>query len=89
MTPAQCRGARAMLGWKQIDLAKAAGLATYMPVFYYEKHGDAIYETAAGPKRRVSNTAVAKIKAAFEEAGIEFVGETGINLRRAGRVIVG
>jgi hypothetical protein len=81
MTPAQCRGARAMLSWRQSDLADTAGLKSYMPILYYEKLGDVTYETHIGPRRRISASAIAKITAAFEKAGIEFLGDTGLNMR--------
>lgn len=83
MTPAQCRAARALLDWKQIDLADRAELKSHMPVFYYEKHGSGVY--GEGPYRScrfVSQDAVNKMKAAFDKAGIEFIGDTGVNLRR-------
>jgi hypothetical protein len=82
MSPAQCRAARAMLDWKQNALAGRAGLGSHMPVFYYEKYGYRSRATGTfSGARYVSNDAIEKMKKAFEGAGMEFIGETGINLR--------
>lgn len=82
MTPAQCRAARMLLGWKQSDLSEKSRLKSLMPVSYFEKYGDAMYETPMGPRRHVSPKTTEKIKLALEKAGIEFIGDTGINLRK-------
>jgi hypothetical protein len=82
MTPAQCKAARALLGWKQADLGQKAGLGSGMPVFYYERHG---YKTHKGGAfsgaRYVSDDALGKIKRAFEHEGVEFINDTGVNLK--------
>ena len=68
MTPAQCRAARALLDWRQPELAKAAGLGL-STVVDYEKE-----------RRKLSEEAIAAIEKAFEKAGIEFLGETGVGI---------
>lgn len=68
IAPAQIRGARGILDWSRMDLAKAAGLSvsTVKRV-----------EEAAQP--RPSSQAVEAIRRAFEDHGVEFdVGEGGI-----------
>ena len=73
---AQIKAARSLLGWKQRDLAKAAGigLATIQRI-----------EKSEGPASGNYST-VLKIQAALERAGIEFTdGERdgiGVRLRR-------
>ncbi|KAB2758247.1 helix-turn-helix domain-containing protein [Brucella anthropi] len=68
MTPAQCRAARALLDWRQPELAKAAGLGL-STVVDYEKE-----------RRKVSEEAITAIEKALEKAGIEFLGETGVGM---------
>lgn len=68
MTPAQCRAARALLDWRQPELAKAAGLGL-STVVDYEKE-----------RRKVSEEAITAIETAFKNAGIEFLGETGVGM---------
>jgi DNA-binding XRE family transcriptional regulator len=65
MTPAQCRAARGLLEITQSQLAHAAdlGLST---VVDFEKE-----------RRLVSLGAVKAIRAALEQAGIEFIDENG------------
>jgi transcriptional regulator with XRE-family HTH domain len=65
MTPAQCRAARGLLEITQSQLAHAAdrGLST---VVDFEKG-----------RRQVSVAAVEAIRAALEQAGIEFIDENG------------
>jgi hypothetical protein len=83
MTPAQCRAARALLGWKQIDLGRKAGMTSQMPVFYYERHGYKKDDKGSWPGARyVSDDAIAQIKRALEKEGVEFIDDTGVNLRR-------
>ena len=82
MTPAQCRAARSLLNWDQKDLFEKAGLASYMPVSYFERYGDNQHETLLGPRRHVSKAAVEKMMAAFEKAGIEFIEDTGVDVKR-------
>ncbi|MDF1631417.1 helix-turn-helix domain-containing protein [Mycoplana sp. MJR14] len=61
----QCRGARAMLGWSQTELAKAASVSR-----------QTIADFERGAHIPISNN-LASIVAAFEKAGIEFILENG------------
>ncbi len=76
MTPAQSRAARALLDWTQPKLAKSASLGISTVVDF---------ERA---RRSVSAEALAAIRAALEQAGVEFIAENGggagVRLRRAG-----
>jgi len=65
ITPAQCRGARGLLGLTQPALALAAklGLST---VVDFEKS-----------RRSVSSEAIRAIRQALERGGVEFIGENG------------
>jgi transcriptional regulator with XRE-family HTH domain len=65
MTPAQSRAARALLNWTQPKLAEEAGFGL-STIVDYEKE-----------RRIVSTTARAKIQAALESAGVEFIAENG------------
>lgn len=65
MTPAQCRAARAMINWTQPQLAEAAGFGL-SSVVDFEKD-----------RRRVSSTAIERIREALEAAGVEFIPENG------------
>ncbi|KAB1071682.1 helix-turn-helix transcriptional regulator [Methylobacterium planeticum] len=71
MNAAQCRAARALLGWSQRRLAKASGVGL-----------SAIVSFEHGGGRRVSREAVAELRGTFEEAGLEFLsgseGGTGV-----------
>ncbi|WP_281405145.1 helix-turn-helix transcriptional regulator [Mesorhizobium sp. B4-1-1] len=61
----QCRGARAMLGWSQAELADAAGVSR-ATVVDFER----------GLRVPHRNNLIA-IREAFEAAGIEFIPENG------------
>ena len=65
ISPAQCRGARGLLGMTQPALASAAslGLSTIVD---FEKS-----------RRPVSKQAIQTIRSALERAGIEFIDENG------------
>ena len=65
MTPAQCRGARAILDMTQPKLAAAAGLGL-STIVDFEKQ-----------RRPVSKDAIRAICNALERAGIEFIQENG------------
>lgn len=73
ITPAQCKGARAMLGMARKDLASAAGIAERT-----------LIDFERGARRPIRNNLVA-IRAALEAAGIEFIdpngGGPGVRLR--------
>ena len=76
MTSAQIRAARALLGWSQTELAKAAGLSR--PTI------DRAERTGA-----VSDDALATMRKAMEKAGVIFQDENGegpgVRLRKAKR----
>lgn len=63
ITPAQIRAARALIGWKQTELAAAAGLSE-MSVKNIER---------GSTDPRVST--LEAIKAALESAGVEFIND--------------
>ncbi len=64
ITPAQIRGARGMLDWSMIDLAKASGVS----VSTVKRFGD-------GRTAMVSPAMVGQIRDALEAAGVEFLGD--------------
>ena len=66
ITPEQLRAARALLGWSQTQLAKHAGMS--LPTVK-RVEGD------SGPK--VSNEARLALRAALDQAGVEFIAENG------------
>jgi transcriptional regulator with XRE-family HTH domain len=73
---AQLRAARALLGWRQQDVAQAAkvGVATIRRI-----------ESQEGPLAGYVSTLI-KIQAAFEQAGIQFIDDDemgGFGLRMA------
>lgn len=74
MTPAQCRGARALLDLTQPNLAAAANLGLSTIVDFERS------------RRAVSPDAVANIQRALEAAGVEFTNgdQPGVRLRKAG-----
>jgi predicted transcriptional regulator len=75
LTPAQCRGARGMLGISQIELAQTAdlGLSTIVD---FEKS-----------RRPVSEESLKKIYDALVRCGVEFIasngGGAGVRLKRS------
>lgn len=71
ISPAQCRGARAMLGWAQAEVAFKAGAENPAPVKRFE---DGSLDEAAG--RRWSLV----LRRVFEEAGVCFYGRHGVSL---------
>ena len=74
MTPAQCRGARAMLEWSRKQLADASGIAE-RTVIDFER----------GARSPLRNN-LAAMQRALETAGIEFTNgdAPGVRLRNAG-----
>jgi DNA-binding transcriptional regulator YiaG len=77
ITPAQCRGARALLEMTQPALARVASLGLSTIVDFEKK------------RREVSDDAVNAIRRALEAAGIEFIDENGggpgVRLKKANR----
>jgi transcriptional regulator with XRE-family HTH domain len=69
LTVEQCRGARAMLGWSQEELARAANVAR-----------QTIGDFERGARMPIANNLVS-IRRALESAGIEFLPENGIQYR--------
>lgn len=65
LTPAQCRGARAMLSWSQDELEAAAKVA---------KKTIADFEREA---RQPYPRTLEALRAALEAAGVEFIAENG------------
>ena len=65
MTPAQCRAARALIPWKQTDLAAHSRVSVR-----------AIRHFEAGERQPIPAT-LAAIRAALEAAGVEFIAENG------------
>jgi predicted transcriptional regulator len=81
LTAAQIRAARAMLAWKQSELAKASGVAEVT-----------IKKIEAGTTDDPRSKTLGAIQAAFEKAGIVFLepgdirdGGVGLRLRKSGR----
>jgi DNA-binding XRE family transcriptional regulator len=70
ISPAQCRGARGLLDWTQADLAKKVGIALRT-----------VRDFESG-KRKPLQIVRSSIKQALEEAGIEFLGEDGLRLKK-------
>ena len=65
MSPAQCRAARALIGWEQSQLASTAKVAR-----------TTLIDFEAGARQPRAAT-VAAIRAALEAAGVEFIPENG------------
>lgn len=73
IVPVQCRAARALLGWSQVDLAEAAGVSrATLAEFENERH------------RPLTRTLV-EIRRVLEGAGVTFIdqddGGPGVRLR--------
>jgi DNA-binding XRE family transcriptional regulator len=80
VTAGQIRAARALIGWKQAELAKAAGIS--------EISVKNIEREATDPR----SSTVAAIQAAFEKAGVVFLdsgdtrdGGPGVRLKKGRR----
>ena len=65
ITPAQCRGARGLLGWSQSDLSKASRIAT-KTVADFERGARVPYPRTLDD-----------IQGALEKAGIQFISKNG------------
>ena len=76
ISPAQCRGARGLLGWSQSDLSKASKTAT-----------KTIADFERGAREPYPRT-LEDVRGALEKAGIEFIAENGggagVRLRKKG-----
>lgn len=70
MTPDQCRAARALLHLTQAELGQAAGVGKQVIVDYERQ------------ARRTRAQHLAAITQALEAAGIVFIGDTGLKLRK-------
>ena len=70
ISPAQCRAARALLGWNQDKLAFRVGVAV-----------KTIRSFETGRRKPLGITRAA-IKQALEQAGIEFLSNDGLRLKR-------
>ena len=77
ISPAQCRGARGLLGWSQSDLSEASKTAT-----------KTIADFERGAREPYART-LDDVRGALEKAGIEFIDENGggagVRLRKAKR----
>ena len=77
ISPAQCRGARGLLGWSQSDLSEASKTAT-----------KTIADFERGAREPYPRT-LEGVQNALEAAGIEFIeengGGAGVRLREARR----
>lgn len=69
ITTAQIRGARGILNWSQADLAERTGISA-----------TSIGSIENGQTSPRTNTLI-QIRKAFEDSGIEFIGQEGIRLR--------
>jgi transcriptional regulator with XRE-family HTH domain len=75
LEPAQIRAARGLLGWRQQDLSKASGVGTAT-----------IRRIEQSQEMTGYASTLARIQAAFEKAGIEFIDDDeigGFGLRLA------
>ncbi len=70
MSPAQCRAARAMLGWNQADLADEARVS--VPTIVGFERGS----------RDTEGHIVAALRAALERAGLRFADDGSDGVRR-------
>ncbi len=66
ITPAQIRGARGMLDWSMMDLARASGVS----VSTVKRVGD-------GGVAAISSVMIGQIQNSLEAAGVEFLGDEG------------
>ena len=70
ISPAQCRAARALLGWNQDKLAAKVGVAV-----------KTIRSFESGRRKPLGITRAA-IRQALEQAGIEFLSDDGLRLKK-------
>jgi transcriptional regulator with XRE-family HTH domain len=69
ITPMQARAARAALRWSGPTMAKRAGVGVNTVVRFERGHA-------------FMSTTVEAMEKALAAAGVEFIGQTGINLKR-------
>jgi transcriptional regulator with XRE-family HTH domain len=69
ITPEQCRGARAMLGWSRQQLAERSKVANAT-----------LADFEAG-KRSPYNRTLADVQRALEEGGVDFQSHNGVRLK--------
>jgi transcriptional regulator with XRE-family HTH domain len=69
ITPEQCRGARAMLGWSREELAGRSKVANAT-----------LADFEAG-KRSPYNRTLVDVQRALEEGGVDFLPDNGVRLR--------
>jgi DNA-binding XRE family transcriptional regulator len=69
ISDAQCRAARALLDWTQVDLGNLVSISP-PSIRAFEKGG----------VMRLSNQKLLRL--AFERAGIQFIGDNGVLLRK-------
>jgi DNA-binding transcriptional regulator YiaG len=70
ISPAQCRAARGLLNWTQVELAKRVGVAVKTI---------RNFETGRRKPHGLSRSA---IRQALEQAGIEFLDGDGVRIKR-------
>ena len=70
ITPGQCRAARALLNWTQVELAKKVGVAL-RTIRDFENE-----------RRQPLKVVRSSIQQAFEQVGIEFLDSEGIKLSK-------
>ena len=77
ISPAQCRAARGLLGWSQLDLSKASKTAT-KTIADFERGARAPYPRT-----------LEDVRGAIEQAGVEFIDEneggSGVRFRKPTR----
>ena len=72
ITPAQCRAARALLDWKQIELAKRSDV------------GITAIRTFERGKTSPHKITLKALKETFEKAGVQFTDDNGIGVKLKG-----
>lgn len=72
LSPAQCRAARALLGWSQDQLVAGSGV-TKKTIADFERGATKPYATTTEA-----------IRNALEAAGVEFLSDNGVRLRAEG-----
>lgn len=72
LTPAQCRGARAMLGWTQTRLAEAAGVAKATLVDFERDARSPMTQNLAAIRRAIEAAGLVLIEADGGGRGIRF-----------------